>query len=969
MPEVPSTHPSLARETLRAVLAERYEVGEELGRGGMAIVYAGRSRADGSEVAIKVLRADLAQAIGPERFLREITIVRRLRHARIVSLLDVGESGGVPFYIMPRIVGDTLRERLAREGQLPLAAVQSIGTDIAEALAAAHDIGIVHRDIKPENVLLEGPNALVTDFGIARAVTQAAGDRLTDSGLIIGTPAYMSPEQGSGDRTVDTRSDIYSLGCVLYELLAGSPPFSGPSSQAIVARHLQEPVPPLYIVRPGIPFDLEAVVRRCLAKVPADRYASAADVSAALRAVDLAHPKPSADLVERRRKRRRLVAWSLAGIAVLSASRILYTRFRPQLDPNRVVVFPLDEASPARADPAGGEGERAALLVGTALEHTEPMKWLDGWSLLPVGIRGVPGPLDRGLAQRITRSQRARYYVSGVIARSPDSIRVTLELHDLTDRGPATRETAADSSGASVSRPALAAMVRLLPRVIGVDRDLDISTLHDRQPGAILNWLQGERAYRRSQFDGALGLLRRAVQADSLLVPAALRGAQAASWLDRPDEALDFANHALRHAGLLPMRQRPFAQALKAYLTGDSHLAILQLRETLRLDPEHRDAWMLLGEVQLHLQPHIFLDPSQLEGIPPPLSWPAESLATAAFARANRLDPDFAPALSHLIESELRSGLRAMAGERLTRYQALNVAGEALHRLTFMVSCATAPPSPAEWRREADQGSHTLVSIGSVLLAGPDPDARGCAINAFRAVLHSDSATSGDQWGALLALRGALISAGRPAEAMALVDTALSKGMSPAVAFFVVDAAGGIDVENRAMQFVGQLTSDLEARKTPTLWLVGTWAAHLADTVLLRRTSAILIRRRDSGAARLDSLIAAAMSAQLLLLNVDTAAAIRALEALRPTAPREELVWSLWEPLAGERLLLARLLLAKGQFPRAHLVAGSLDAPGIMAYERYRAESLTLRAAAAESLRYAQLAREHRHRLSQLRAP
>lgn len=956
-------------ESLRAALAQRYEVCDELGRGGMAIVYAGRARADGSAVAIKVLRAELALAIGSERFLREISIVRRLRHPRIVSLLDTGEADGVPYYVMPRISGENLRERLNREGQLSLPAAQQVGIDIADALAAAHAEGIVHRDIKPENVLLEGPNALVSDFGIARAVVQAAGERLTDSGLAIGTPAYMSPEQGSGGGIIDTRSDIYSLGCVLYEMLAGGPPFSGPSSQAIVARHLGEPVPRLYVVRPGIPADLEAIVRRCLAKVPADRFASAAEVGTALRSVDLAHPKPAADVAERRRRRRRLLVGAATGVAVFSAAGAWYLGSRTPLDSNRVVVFPLDETGSPRAGPAAGEGERAALLVGTALEHTEPMKWLDGWSLLPVRARDAPGPLDPALARDITRGQRGRYYVSGTIARSPDSIRVTLELHDLAGRGVPIRETVSDSAGASISRPALAAMVRLLPRLVGVDRSLDVSTLHDRQPGAILNWLQGEREYRRSHFEQALELLRRAIAADSLLVPAALRGAQAASWLDRPAEALTLTNQALGHADLLPLRQRPFAQALKAYLTGDAEGAILRLREALRLDPDHRDAWMILGEVALHLQPHVFLDPSQLGGIPPPLSWPAESLATDAFARVHRLDPGFAPALGHLMESELRSGRHVPARELFNQYRALNVDSAALQRIDFMLTCTARAPSASEWRRDALHNTRNLVLAGSILLAGPDPAARRCAMNAFRAVLHSDSATSGDRWGALLGLHGALISAGLPGESVALVDTAIAGGMSAAVGLFVVDAATGMDVGTRARTFVDQLTGDLAARKTPTLWLVGSWAAPTADTALLARISALLIQRRDGPGTRLDSLIAAAMAARLALIRGDSAGALRGLEALHPTAPREELLWSLWEPLAAERLLLARLLLARKQFARAHLIAGSFDSPGVMAYELYRAESLRLRAEAADSLGLPALAREHRSRLAGLRMP
>ena len=286
-------------EQLTADLAGRYAIERQLGVGGMATVYRARDLRHDRNVALKVLLPDLAAAVGTERFLREIRTAARLSHPHILPLYDSGQAAGTLFYAMPLAEGESLRERLAREVQLPLGDALQIVREVAEALAYAHAQGIVHRDIKPDNILLSGGHAVVADFGIA-AVLGAAGDaKLTSTGMAVGTPTYMSPEQAAGER-VDGRSDVYSLGCVLYELLAGTPPFTGPSVQAVVARHLADPVPSIRTVRATVPVALERVVLKALAKVPADRYASAGEFARALpRAADLLdtageRPEPAA---------------------------------------------------------------------------------------------------------------------------------------------------------------------------------------------------------------------------------------------------------------------------------------------------------------------------------------------------------------------------------------------------------------------------------------------------------------------------------------------------------------------------------------------------------------------------------------------------------------------------------------------------------------------------------------------------
>lgn len=264
-------------ERLTRDLAERYRIERELGRGGMATVYLAEDVKHGRLVAIKVLRPELAASLATTRFLREIEIAARLRHPHILPLYDSGEAADSLLYVMPYVAGESLRERLEREQQLPLADACRIAAEVADALAYAHAHDVVHRDIKPENILLESGHAVVADFGVARAVTAAQDEQLTGTGLAVGTPVYMSPEQGAADDRVDGRADVYALGCVLYEMLAGEPPFSGPSVQAILARHAAAPVPRLRTIRHAVPDWLDDVIATALAKVPADRFATAAE--------------------------------------------------------------------------------------------------------------------------------------------------------------------------------------------------------------------------------------------------------------------------------------------------------------------------------------------------------------------------------------------------------------------------------------------------------------------------------------------------------------------------------------------------------------------------------------------------------------------------------------------------------------------------------------------------------------------
>jgi len=311
---------------LQAALADRYALERELGRGGMATVYLARDLRHGRLVAIKVLRPEIAAALGPERFLREIQTAARLTHPHILPLHDSGEAAGSLFYVMPYIEGESLRDRLEREGQLPLEEALRISREVAAALSYAHSHDVVHRDIKPENILLSAGEAVVADFGIARAITAAARGKLTETGIAIGTPGYMSPEQGAASARVDERSDIYSLACVLYEMLAGEPPFTGPSAESIVRQHLAAAPPRVSAMRAAMPPAIEEAIMRALAKTPADRFATAAEFAGALAA-------PAQRMRDPGRRTSRLAVGAGLAATLVAAAAGLFVLSRPHGTP------------------------------------------------------------------------------------------------------------------------------------------------------------------------------------------------------------------------------------------------------------------------------------------------------------------------------------------------------------------------------------------------------------------------------------------------------------------------------------------------------------------------------------------------------------------------------------------------------------------------------------------------------------
>ena len=388
---------------LAGSLADRYEVQRELGSGGMATVYRAVDLKHQRDVAIKVLHPELGAALGSERFLSEIRTTARLQHPHVLPLLDSGEADGLLYYVMPLVTGETLRHRLEREKQLPIDDAISIAREVADALGYAHGLGVIHRDVKPENILLREGHALVADFGIALAVQTAGGARMTQTGLSLGTPQYMSPEQAMGERTIDGRSDLYALGAVTYEMLAGEPPFTGPNVQAIVARLLAEEPRSLAVQRRAVPAGVENAVMRALEKLPADRYSRAAEFAAAL----LVDAPASVRAGGRARRNPSSRIWPVAAVgAVMLAAGVGLGRVLAKpasvTEPSRQLAIVLPDsmrvAFKGSFDAPGGQGSvtisrdgRRIAWIGTTPRATEDNVQLYVRDLSSYTIRAVPG--------------------------------------------------------------------------------------------------------------------------------------------------------------------------------------------------------------------------------------------------------------------------------------------------------------------------------------------------------------------------------------------------------------------------------------------------------------------------------------------------------------------------------------------------------------------------------------------------
>jgi eukaryotic-like serine/threonine-protein kinase len=608
---------------LNAALAGRYTIERELGRGGMATVYLANDPKHDRFVALKTLRPDIAVALGRDRFLREIRLAARLQHPNILPVYDSGEASGILYYLMPYVEGESLRDRLHREPQLPLDEAVQIAREVAEALSYAHAHDVVHRDIKPENIMLSGGHAMVTDFGIARAISAAGGDQVTQTGLAIGTPAYMSPEQSAGG-SVDRRSDIYSLGCVLYETLAGLPPFTGPTAQAIMARHSLDSVPRLKIVRESIPDALEAVINRALSKVPADRQQTAAQFAEAVVTASTGRvSRVTAESLGRVRRPWRRPAVVVAGIVILGGlawlgvqlSRGVSAGAASGLDPKRVAVQYFTDESPDSSLRHVADGLTEGLIA--ELAHVRALDVVSRNGVAP--FRGSGASRDS-----VARALQAGSLIEGnVESVSASRVRVTVRLVDGSSGADLERASfVLPSEGVLVMQDSMVHEVaRLLRTRLGDEVRIRERRAATASEAAWTLVQRGEKERKaaetaRGQGDTSAAAIAARI-ADSLFAvaeredqrwaePSVLRGqlALAAARASRePTRRAQWAQTGLIHADEALERDRGGASALA--LRG--MLRYWLWRSNQESDPARRKA--LLDSTQLDLQAAVRADP------------------------------------------------------------------------------------------------------------------------------------------------------------------------------------------------------------------------------------------------------------------------------------------------------------------------------------------------------------------------
>ena len=624
-------------ERLVAALSGRYAVERELGAGGMATVYLARDLRHKRPVAVKVVRPELGGRDGVERFLREIELAARLQHPHILPVFDSGvveDSNGapIPYLVMPYVEGETLRQLLQREGRLPVDAAMTVAIEVADALAYAHGKGVVHRDIKPENVLLSGGHAVVADFGVAKALEQgtspgAADIQLTRAGLALGTPQYMSPEQATGDAMVDARADQYSLACVIYEMLAGEPPFAGPSAQAVIGKSLTSPRPHIGRVRAGVPPELDQVVIRALALEPSGRYP---DMTALRVALTSARGLPA------RTGRRRVIGGAFAALAGAMAAGWFATR-----PPSRSIAPAAQTLAilPFHTSGAGVEFLREGMvdLLATNLRGVAGINTVDPRNVLRTWGGGDRGANDLRRALDVGRDLDAGSVVLGSVVSTGGRVRLAADIYSVDgDRlARAQVDGAADSVLGVVDRLSLA-LLRDIWRSKEPLPNLRLASLTSDSIGALREYLQGEGHYRKLAWDSAQSAYTRAVEIDSTFALAHLRRAQVFGWTggygnEESRTALASAN---RFAARLPARDRRLLAGYQLFDQGKPASSD-SLRAYVAEYPEDVDGWFVLGEAVFHTQIWRPVSPESVY---------------AAFDSVLRRDSTLFPALIHPVE-------------------------------------------------------------------------------------------------------------------------------------------------------------------------------------------------------------------------------------------------------------------------------------------------------------------------------
>ncbi len=630
-------------DRLKAALVDRYALQRELGRGGMATVYLATDLKHERPVALKVLKPELAAVLGADRFLREVKTTAQLTHPHILPLHDSGNADGFLYYVMPYVEGESLRDRLTREKQLPLDDALQISREVADALSYAHSHGVIHRDVKPENILLESGHAVVADFGIARAIDQAGGEKLTGTGIALGTPAYMSPEQAAGSHDLDGRSDLYSLGCVLYEMLAGQPPFTGPTVESLIHQHLTAEPPSITVMRPAVPGWVAAALTRSLAKTPADRFNPVALFAEALGSrastAGAVFPPASGAVMSAKRSWKRIAVLGGAAVVVIAGAVAVGSWLRPGATGSRhprtaIAVLPFENLS--------GEGPNAYFAGGlhdeliTQLTKVAALKPISRTSVMEYATRTKP-------LRQIADELSVGTIIEGSVQVLGARLRVNVQLIDAaTDQHLwAERYDRTLDDAFAVQSEIAQRVVAAVGATLGGTERTALAAAPTASAEAYRLYLQGLEYYRRpgnlrDNWEIAQGLYGRALALDSTfaLAHAALSQVHGRMSLYRYDPSparlarqREEAESALRLAPDLP--QAHLAMGLVQHVgRQDWQAALREFRIALAGLPNDAEVWERIGYTQRRLG-----------------NWDE---AVAAFDRVVALDPRNADALYNL---------------------------------------------------------------------------------------------------------------------------------------------------------------------------------------------------------------------------------------------------------------------------------------------------------------------------------
>ncbi len=591
-------------ERLKAALAGQFAIEREIGAGGMAIVYLAQDLRHKRKVAVKVLRPELAAVVGADRFLNEIQVTANLQHPHILPLFESGEADGLVYYVMPFVEGESLRDRLRREGPLPTSEVARLLGQVADALGYAHARGVLHRDIKPDNVMMSGRHATVMDFGVARAVTEAADEAaLTTAGMAIGTPAYMAPEQAAADPQIDHRADIYALGILGYELLTGTTPFEDRQPHQILAAHVTEDPESVTNRRPDVPPVLVDVVMRSLEKDVSKRWASGEAIVQRLESLETPESTPSPPVTDSGIGKRMIAG--LVGLAVTIA--IVLTVLGRGEDPTAgvsstsIAVFPFTVRGGADLDYLG---EGMVSLLARSLDGAGELRSVDSRAVLAAIRQEQSEVLDPESAGDLAQRLGAGLYVLGDIVELGAQVRIDAALYD-------RQAAAADPIGqASVDGDSdlvldlvdQVASQLLVSGAVPATR-VTVSAVTTPSLSAFKAFLEGESHFHGGRYEQAVEAFQRAVEVDTQFALAQYRLSIAAEYSNRATLAAEAVSAARRNTDRLSEHDSLLLEALVLTREGNDARAGQVLRGIVARWPQDVEAWFQLGEIDFHYGP------------------------------------------------------------------------------------------------------------------------------------------------------------------------------------------------------------------------------------------------------------------------------------------------------------------------------------------------------------------------------